>query len=172
LICFIELNDVFAPGVTGCALGALFVSLERALVSAAAGLNMANSAAAIVMAELRKKRRRSLLTWSELTWSDISLPPIWINCCSLSYFLSPALCCIPSGFIEWTPCPSNSLLRISDGIDRDQRITPDAWRRNNWTIVLAIPWHESRAEGAGPAFALTTEASQHSRNQNFRFDFS
>src|SRR5208282_5819599 len=84
-ICFSGPNDVFVPGLAGPALGALFVFPERALVSADAGLNMANSAAAIVMAELRKKRRRPLLTCS-----DISFPPIWINCSLLSYFLSPA----------------------------------------------------------------------------------
>jgi len=26
----------------------------------------------------------------------------------------------------------------SDGIDRDKRITPDWWRRNNWTMVWPL----------------------------------
>jgi hypothetical protein len=61
-VCFSDPNDAFVPGLAGGAVGALLFLPERALVSADAGLNMANSAAAIVMAELRKKRRRSSLT--------------------------------------------------------------------------------------------------------------
>src|SRR5450631_2628312 len=65
-ICFSGAKDVFVPG--------LMAGTSAAVVSpgrANADPIMANSAAATLMAELRIKRRRSLLIGSLLTFSDI-----------------------------------------------------------------------------------------------------
>jgi hypothetical protein len=61
-------NDAFVPGLVGGAPAALSFLVDCAPGSAYAELIMANSAAAIVMAELQQE--------AAATWSDISFPSI------------------------------------------------------------------------------------------------